>query len=80
MSLLCRLVGQLHSKSNTITDIKKILSNYFWGQQIGNQQVITKPKQAMGATSWLSMEKFLGYGGWGWPGSSVALLGYGSGV
>jgi hypothetical protein len=38
---------------------KKSFSNYFLGQLIGNQTDVTKSKQVMGATDWLSMEKFL---------------------
>jgi hypothetical protein len=39
---------------------KKYYSNYFLGQLTGNQPDVTKSKQVMGATDWLSMEKFLG--------------------
>jgi hypothetical protein len=55
MSYLIRLVDQLHSKSNTNTDTKKIFSNYFLGQQTDNQSDITRSKQAMGATDWFSI-------------------------
>jgi hypothetical protein len=37
---------------------KKSFSNYFQGQLADNQRSITRSKQAMGATDWLSMEKF----------------------
>jgi hypothetical protein len=37
---------------------KKYYSNYFWGQPTGNQPDVTKSKQVMSATDWLSMEKF----------------------
>jgi hypothetical protein len=38
---------------------KKSFINYFLGQLTGNQSDVTKSKQAMGATSWFSIEKFL---------------------
>lgn len=37
---------------------KKYYSNYFWGALAGYQRVITKSKQAMGATDWFPREKF----------------------
>jgi hypothetical protein len=40
---------------------KKSFSNYFLGQLAGNQSDVTKSKQAMGATDWLSMEKICGF-------------------
>jgi hypothetical protein len=37
---------------------KKSFSNYFQAQLADNQRSITRSKQVMGATDWLSMEKF----------------------